>query len=225
MAKVFPIQTNFTAGQLSPRLHGRVDINKYNNGLKTQKNAYSLPHGGVVRRGGFRFVARAGGFDTATITVTDALNIAAGTTLTITKVDGTTVTMTGTATNPTTNPNEFSVGVDAASTADNISVGAGGVLGINALTDLTAPNPASNIVTVTDQSTGLGTLSIVSSDNTRLTVSSPSQGKVRLVRFEFSVTQAYILEFGDLYIRFYKDNGQIESGGSPVQVTTTFTEA
>ena len=27
----FPIQTNFTAGQLSPRLHGRVDINKYNN--------------------------------------------------------------------------------------------------------------------------------------------------------------------------------------------------
>ena len=53
----FPIQTNFTAGQLSPRLHGRVDINKYNNGLKTQKNAYSLPHGGVVRRGGFRYVA------------------------------------------------------------------------------------------------------------------------------------------------------------------------
>jgi hypothetical protein len=96
---------------------------------------------------------------------------------------------------------------------------------LNALTDLTAPNPAANIVTVTDQSTGLGTLSIVSSDNTRLTVSSPSQGKVRLVRFEFSVTQAYILEFGDLYIRFYKDNGQIESGGSPVQVTTTFTEA
>jgi len=51
MAKVWPIQTNFTAGQLSARLHGRVDVNKYSNGLKTQKNAYSLPHGGVVRRG------------------------------------------------------------------------------------------------------------------------------------------------------------------------------
>lgn len=31
----------------------------------------------------------------------------------------------------------------------------------------------------------------------------------RLIPFEFSVTQAYILEFGDQYIRFYKDNGSI----------------
>lgn len=30
-----------------------------------------------------------------------------------------------------------------------------------------------------------------------------------LVRFEFSTTQAYILEFGDLYVRFYADNGQV----------------
>jgi len=33
--------------------------------------------------------------------------------------------------------------------------------------------------------------------------------KIRLVAFEFSVTQAYILEFGDGYIRFYKDGGII----------------
>jgi hypothetical protein len=31
----------------------------------------------------------------------------------------------------------------------------------------------------------------------------------RLYRFEFSVTQAYVLEFGDQYIRFFKDNSQI----------------
>lgn len=49
--------------------------------------------------------------------------------------------------------------------------------------------------------------------------------KTRLVSFEFSTTQAYILEFGDLYIRFYKDNGRIESGGSPVEVVTTYAEA
>lgn len=36
-----------------------------------------------------------------------------------------------------------------------------------------------------------------------------SSKKTRLVRFEFSTTQAYIIEFGDLYCRFYKDNGQI----------------
>jgi len=57
MPKVWPIQTNFTAGQISPRLHGRVDINKYKNGVKTQKNAYSLPHGGVVRRSGTKYIA------------------------------------------------------------------------------------------------------------------------------------------------------------------------
>jgi len=44
-------------------------------------------------------------------------------------------------------------------------------------------------------------------------------------RFEFSTTQAYIIEFGDLYCRFYKDNGQIESSGSPVELTTTYAEA
>jgi hypothetical protein len=221
--KYFPIQTNFTAGQLSPRLHGRVDINKYNNGLKTQKNAYSLPHGGVVRRGGFHYVARAGGFNTATITVTDAANIAVGTTLTITQIDGTTVTMTSTNSDPA-GANEFSVGGSRTNddVADNIAVGSGGVLGINNLTNLTAPNPSANLITVTDQSSGLGTLSIVSSDNTRITVVNPSQAKVRLVRFEYSVTQAYIIEFGNLYMRFYKDNGQILSGLSAVEVVTPY---
>jgi len=51
-----------------------------------------------------------------------------------------------------------------------------------------------------------------------------SSKKARLVPFEFSVTQAYIIEFGDLYIRFYKDNAQILDGG-PVEVVTTYTEA
>lgn len=47
----------------------------------------------------------------------------------------------------------------------------------------------------------------------------------RLLSFQFSTTQAYILEFGDLYVRFYKDNGQIQAAGSAVEVTTTYTEA
>ncbi len=33
--------------------------------------------------------------------------------------------------------------------------------------------------------------------------------KCRLIPFQFSITQAYVLEFGDSYIRFYKDGGQI----------------
>lgn len=47
----------------------------------------------------------------------------------------------------------------------------------------------------------------------------------RLIPFEFSVTQAYILEFGDQYIRFYKDQAQIDSGGSPYEISSPYLEA
>jgi hypothetical protein len=36
-----------------------------------------------------------------------------------------------------------------------------------------------------------------------------STKKTRIMRFEFSTTQAYIIEFGNLYCRFYRNNGQI----------------
>ena len=36
-----------------------------------------------------------------------------------------------------------------------------------------------------------------------------SAAKTRLIPFEFSTTQTYMLEFGNQYIRFYKDNGAI----------------
>jgi hypothetical protein len=49
--------------------------------------------------------------------------------------------------------------------------------------------------------------------------------KTRLVPFEFSTTQAYILEFGDQYIRFYMNNGRIEVAGVPVEVVTPYVEA
>jgi hypothetical protein len=42
----------------------------------------------------------------------------------------------------------------------------------------------------------------------------------RIVRFEFSTTQAYILEFGNLYCRFYKDNGVIRSSTSVISGAT-----
>lgn len=45
----------------------------------------------------------------------------------------------------------------------------------------------------------------------------------RLQRFEFSTTQAYMLEFGDQYIRFYRNNGPVESSpGVPYEVATTY---
>ena len=49
--------------------------------------------------------------------------------------------------------------------------------------------------------------------------------KTRLIPFEFSTTQTYVLEFGNQYIRFYKDNGQIESGGSPYDISSPYLTA
>jgi len=106
------IQTNFTAGELSPRLLGRVDIAKYHNGVAVLENMMVMPHGGATRRPGFRFVAE-----------------------------------------------------------------------------------------VKD-----------------------SSKKVRLIPFQFSTEQAYILEFGDQYIRFYMNQGQIMSEGSPYEISTPYTE-
>ena len=97
MSRVSIIQTNFTAGELSTKLHGRVDIAKYANGADTLENVIVQPHGGVTRRSGTRFVKEV----------------------------------------------------------------------------------------------------------------KTSSAKTRIVNFEFSTTQAYIIEFGNLYMRFYKDQGAI----------------
>jgi len=40
-----------------------------------------------------------------------------------------------------------------------------------------------------------------------------STAKTRLQRFEFSITQAYQLEFGNKYIRFYANDGQLQVAG------------
>lgn len=48
-------QTNFTAGELSPRLYGRTDVDKYSNAAKFMENAHPLVHGGATRRAGTRF--------------------------------------------------------------------------------------------------------------------------------------------------------------------------
>ena len=97
MARVHPFQTNFTAGELTPKLAGQVDFKKYNNGVEEMQNMTVFPQGGATRRYGSRFVAE-----------------------------------------------------------------------------------------VKD-----------------------SSKSTRIIPFEFNITQSYILELGDQYIRFYKDNGQI----------------
>lgn len=52
MPRLTLIQTNFTAGELSPRMLGRVDIARYQNGAEIIENAWPLIHGGCIRRDG-----------------------------------------------------------------------------------------------------------------------------------------------------------------------------
>jgi len=113
MARVAAQLTNFTAGELSPRLDGRNDLAKYSAGCATVENMVIYPHGAAARRPGTQYVA---------------------------------------------------------------------------------------------------------------SVKTPAN-KTRLIPFEFSTEQTYILEFGNQYIRFYRNNGQIESGGSPYEISTPYLTA
>jgi hypothetical protein len=47
----------------------------------------------------------------------------------------------------------------------------------------------------------------------------------RLIPFKFSTTQAYQIECGDQYFRFYRNNGQILNLGLPYEVATPYLEA
>ncbi len=44
----------------------------------------------------------------------------------------------------------------------------------------------------------------------------------RLIPFIFSVSQAYAIEMGELYFRFYVDGGILESAGTPVEVVSPY---
>ena len=245
MAKVWPIQTNFTAGQLSARLHGRVDVNKYNNGLKTQKNAYSLPHGGVIRRGGFNYIAEAKGVASGSELVangTFASNITGWTNKSV---------GSGSSIAHATNLMNI-VSVDANNygwAEDEITTVAGKryvmsfVIGVGAINvQIGTATGGVDILASTSYAVGTHTIEFIAlstatfigfkhttgATHTLDTVSvkvATQDAKIRLVRFEFSITQAYILEFGNLYIRVYKDNGRIHTGGAPVEIVTPFTTA
>lgn len=56
MARSAPAISTFTAGEISPRLEGRVTIEKYREGLSNLTNMVVQPHGGVTRRPGTEYL-------------------------------------------------------------------------------------------------------------------------------------------------------------------------
>src|SRR4051812_13663578 len=49
--------------------------------------------------------------------------------------------------------------------------------------------------------------------------------KCRLINFEFNTSNAYIIEMGDNYMRFYKNGARIEVVGVPVEIVSPYLEA
>lgn len=58
MARVSSIITNFRAGEISPKLEGRIDLQKYSEATQTLNNMLVYPSGGVTRRPGTFFAGR-----------------------------------------------------------------------------------------------------------------------------------------------------------------------
>ncbi len=59
MPRANPLQAALNAGELSPRLHARVDFSKYPAGAAVMQNIIPFAQGGWLRRPGTRFIAEA----------------------------------------------------------------------------------------------------------------------------------------------------------------------
>lgn len=56
MARFISFQTNFSTGELDPRLRSRVDLEQYNNALEQATNVVIQPQGGMKRRPGLKHI-------------------------------------------------------------------------------------------------------------------------------------------------------------------------
>ena len=78
-----PFKTNFTAGELSPKLTGQVDLAKYAHGAACLENFAVQVHGGAARRAGTTYIqdARESGAFQSDFVQTDAFDVATGDTV------------------------------------------------------------------------------------------------------------------------------------------------
>ena len=54
--KTHPLFSNFSSGEISPKIDARIDLAQYFNGAQEIRNWICVPQGGVKTRGGFHFV-------------------------------------------------------------------------------------------------------------------------------------------------------------------------
>lgn len=59
MGNYYPLQQDFSGGELSPRLYGQANTDRYHKSVETMTNFIALPQGPAMRRQGFAYVAEA----------------------------------------------------------------------------------------------------------------------------------------------------------------------
>ena len=246
MAKSFSIYTHFNTGEISDRLKGRVDLDKYKHGCETMENFHVLPEGGARRRGGIHYVADVkptvtgselmpNGTFASNITgwtdktVGSGASIAHSTNLMIiVSVDASNygwaeeeiVTVAGQL---------YVLGFVVGTGAISLQIGtATGGEQIFASTSMAVGTYSTVEFRALTTATFIGFKHTTGATHTLDEVTlkkGVTESAVRLARFQFSDTQAYILEFGNLYCRFYKDNGRIETSGIAVELATPYVTA
>ena len=58
LSPYYLLQSSFTAGEISPEVANRVDLDKYNSAVLKARNCHIRPYGPIYKRPGMRFVAR-----------------------------------------------------------------------------------------------------------------------------------------------------------------------
>lgn len=57
VAKIHPLWSNFSSGEITPKLDARIDLDQYFNGVQRMENWIPVVQGGAMTRGGFHYVA------------------------------------------------------------------------------------------------------------------------------------------------------------------------
>ena len=242
MSKSFSIYTHFNTGEISDRLKGRVDLDKYKHGCETMENFQVLPEGSAKRRGGIHYVADVKPTSTGSELMpngTFASNITGWTDKSV--GTGSIAHATNLMNIVSSNGSNYGWAEEEITTVAGqlyilgFVVGAGAInLQIGSSTGgeqifASTSMPVGTYSTVefraVSTSTFIGFKHTASGTHTLDTVTlkvGVTNAKVRLIRFQFSDTQAYMLEFGNLYVRFYRDNGRIEETGIAVELATPY---
>lgn len=224
------IMTNFSAGELSPRLGGRVDLAKYTNGLSLLENMFTHPHGGASRRPGFRFICESLGRNLVPEGAFDAdTDWTAGPGWTVSEGRA---ASDGSQSAPSVLSRDIGLAegklYEIAFTVSGCVAGeltvcaGGGALSIPVTADgsytFRSVCGASSAVEMTADTDFTGAV-----EGFIVRETGP---KTRLIPFEFSTEQAYVLAFTDRNIRIFKNGGMVvDEEGRPVEISSPYTEA